>query len=98
LPLKQACPAPGAFAFFAVRLALRGEFRREKCNMLQKSLVKTVLRVNIRKKKASLEEKNAVCCKNLLQNCVEGECWEEKGKFRREKCNILQKSLLKKVS
>lgn len=56
----------GAFAFFAVRLALRGEFRREKCNMLQKSLVKTVLRVNIRVEKEILEEKNATCCKNLL--------------------------------
>ena len=57
----------GAFAFFAVRLALRGEFRREKCNMLQKSLVETVLRVNIRKEKAILEEKSATCCTFLLQ-------------------------------
>ena len=32
------------------------------------------------------------------RNGVEGECWEEKGKFRREKCNMLQKSLVKKVS
>jgi len=47
MPSKQACPAPGAFAFFAF-LALRGEFRREKCNMLQKSLAETVLRVNER--------------------------------------------------
>ena len=59
----------GAFAFFAVRSALRGEFRREKCNMLQKSFVKTVLRVNISVEKASLEEKSATCCKNLLQEC-----------------------------
>ena len=44
----------------------KGNFRREKCNMLQKSLVEIVLRVNIRKKKANLEEKNATCCKNLL--------------------------------
>lgn len=44
----------------------KGEFRREKCNMLQKSLVKTVLRVNIRVGKEILEEKNATCCKNLL--------------------------------
>lgn len=44
----------------------KGEFRREKCNMLQKSLVETVLIVNIRKKKANLKEKNATCCKNLL--------------------------------
>ena len=35
--------------------------------MLQKSLVETVLKVNVRKKKANLEEKNATCCKNLLQ-------------------------------
>jgi len=34
--------------------------------MLQKSLAETVLRVNVRKKKASLKEKNAACCKNLL--------------------------------
>ncbi|WP_444353428.1 hypothetical protein [Phascolarctobacterium succinatutens] len=59
-------PASGAFAFFAVRSALRGEFRREKCSMLQKSLVEIVLRVNVRKKKASLEEKSATCCRNLL--------------------------------
>ena len=44
----------------------KGNFRREKCNMLQKSLVETVLMVNIRKKKANLEEKSATCCKNLL--------------------------------
>lgn len=62
MPSQQACPAPGAFAF----LALQGEFRREKCNMLQKSLVGMVLMVNIRKKKADLEEKNATCCKNLF--------------------------------
>jgi len=45
----------------------KGEFRREKCNMLQKSLAETVLKVNSWKKKANLEEKNATCCKNLLQ-------------------------------
>ena len=45
----------------------KGEFRREKCNMLQKSLVETVMSLNLRKKKADLEEKNATCCKNLLQ-------------------------------
>ncbi|WP_418304789.1 hypothetical protein [Phascolarctobacterium succinatutens] len=45
----------------------KGNFRREKCNMLQKSLAGMVLRVNVGKKKASLEEKNATCCKNLLQ-------------------------------
>jgi len=44
-----------------------GRFRREKCNMLQKSLAEMVLRVNVGKKKANLEEKNATCCKNLLQ-------------------------------
>ena len=44
----------------------KGNFGREKCNMLQKSLVKMALRVNIGKKKADLEEKNATCCKNLL--------------------------------
>ena len=44
----------------------KGNFRREKCNILQKSLAEMVLRVNIRKKKANLEEKNATYCKNLL--------------------------------
>ena len=67
MPSKQACPAPGAFAFFAARLALQGEFRREKCNMLQKSLAEMALRVNIGKKTADLEEKSATCCRNLLQ-------------------------------
>ena len=60
MPLKQACPALGAIAI------LGGVLRREKCNMLQKSLVEMSLRVNIGKKKAKLEEKNAICCKNLL--------------------------------
>ena len=59
MPLKQVLPALGAFA------VLGGVFRREKCNMLQKSLVGMVLRVNIGKKKESLEEKSATCCKNL---------------------------------
>ena len=44
-----------------------GEFRREKCNMLQKSLAEMALMVNIGKKNANLEEKSATCCKNLLQ-------------------------------
>ena len=44
----------------------KGNFRREKCNMLQKSLAEMALRVNIGKKKAILEEKSATCCKNLL--------------------------------
>ena len=60
MPLKQVYPALGAFA------VLSGVFRREKCNMLQKSLVGMVLRVNIGKEKADLEEKSATCCKNLL--------------------------------
>ena len=55
MPLKQVYPALGAFAVFG------GVFRREKCNMLQKSLVGMVLRVNIGKKKESLEEKSATC-------------------------------------
>ena len=45
----------------------KGKFRREKCNMLQKSLAEMALMVNIGKKKADLEEKSATCCKNLLQ-------------------------------
>ena len=67
IALEAGLPASGAFAFLAASLALRGEFRREKCNMLQKSLAGMVLRVNVGKKKANLEEKNATCCKNLLQ-------------------------------
>ena len=54
-------PAPGAFAFWAANLALRGNFRREKCNMLQKSLAKMALRVNIGNKKANLEEICSIC-------------------------------------
>ncbi|WP_293812927.1 hypothetical protein [uncultured Phascolarctobacterium sp.] len=44
----------------------KGEFRREKCNMLQKSLAETVLRLNTGRKKAIIEEKNATCCKNIF--------------------------------
>ena len=66
--------------------------------MLQKSLVETVLIVNIRKKKANLEEKNAHVAKISCRNGVEIEYGEKKGYNRREKCNMLQKSLLKKVS
>ena len=51
MPSKQACPASGAFAFLAESLVLRGKFRREKCNMLQKSLVGMVLMVNIGRKR-----------------------------------------------
>ena len=51
----------GAFA------VLGGVFRREKCNMLQKSLVEMVVRLNTGRKKAIIEEKSAICCKNLLQ-------------------------------
>ena len=56
----------GGFCVFGDAWALQGEFRREKCNMLQKSLVEVVLKVNVGRKKASLEEKSATCCKNLL--------------------------------
>ena len=65
--LEAGLPCSGGFCVFGASLALQGKFRREKCNMLQKSLVKMVLRVNIRRKKVDLEEKNATCCKNLLQ-------------------------------
>ena len=44
----------------------KGKVRREKCNMLQKSLAETVLRLNTGRKKAIIEEKNATCCKNLF--------------------------------
>ena len=57
----------GGFCVLAESLVLRGKLRREKCNMLQKSLVEIVLRVNVGMKKAILEEKNAAYCKNLLQ-------------------------------
>ena len=39
----------------------KDEFRREKCNMLQKSLAGMVLRVNVGKKKANLEEICSIC-------------------------------------
>lgn len=51
----------GLLRFFAARLALRVGFRREKCNMLQKSLAEMVLRVNVGKKKANLEEICSIC-------------------------------------
>ena len=44
----------------------KGKFRREKCNMLQKSLAEIVLRLNTGRKKAIIEEKSATCCKNLF--------------------------------
>jgi len=44
----------------------KGRFRREKCNMLQKSLAETVLRLNTGRKKAIIEKKSATCCKNLF--------------------------------
>ena len=44
----------------------KGKFRREKCNMLQKSLAEMALRLNTGRKKAIIEEKNATCCKNLF--------------------------------
>ncbi|WP_337478011.1 hypothetical protein [Phascolarctobacterium succinatutens] len=44
----------------------KGKFRREKCNILQKSLVEMALRLNTERKKAIIEEKNATCCKNLF--------------------------------
>ena len=47
-------------------LAEKGKFRREKCNMLQKSLAEMALRLNTGRKKAIIEEKNATCCKNLF--------------------------------
>ena len=44
----------------------KGKFRREKCNMLQKSLAEIVLRLNAGRKKAIIEEKSATYCKNLF--------------------------------
>jgi len=51
----------GGFCVFGGALALQGRLRREKCNMLQKSLVEMALRVNIGKKKANLEEICSIC-------------------------------------
>ena len=56
----------GGFCVLADSFALRGKLRREKCNMLQKSLVEMALRLNIGRKKAIIEEKSATCCKNLF--------------------------------
>ncbi|WP_304268331.1 hypothetical protein [Phascolarctobacterium succinatutens] len=44
----------------------KGKFRREKCNMLQKSLAEMAVRLNTGRKKAIIEEKSATCCKNLF--------------------------------
>ena len=66
IALEAGLPCFGGFCVLWDALALQGKFRREKCNMLQKSLAGTALMVNIRRKKADLEEKNATCCKNLL--------------------------------
>ena len=62
--------------------------------MLQKSLVKTVLRVNIRVEKEILEEKSATCCRNG----VEGEYWEEKGELRRDLFNMLHNILYNNIN
>lgn len=56
----------GGFCVLADSFALRGKIRREKCNILQKSLVGMAFKVNIGREKANLEEKNAAYCKNLL--------------------------------
>ena len=56
----------GGFCIFGGALALQDEFRREKCNMLQKSLAEMALRMNVRRKKAIIEEKSATYCKNLF--------------------------------
>ena len=42
----------------------KGKFKREKCSMLQKSLVEMAVRLNTGRKKAIIEEKSATCCKN----------------------------------
>jgi len=51
MPLEAGLPASGAFALLAASLALRGEFRREKCNMLQKYLAEMALRLNTGRKR-----------------------------------------------
>ena len=66
MPLKQTCPALGAFTVLG----------RKRC--LKKRKMQHVAKISCR-------------------NGVEGEFLEEEGEFRREKCNMLQKSLLKKV-
>ena len=66
IALEAGLPCSGGFCVLADSLALQGEFRREKCNMLQKSLAGMVLRLNMGRKKAIIEEKNATCCKNLF--------------------------------
>jgi len=47
----------GGFCVLADSLAFQGEFRREKCNMLQKSLVKKFIRLSNRPVKLVLEAK-----------------------------------------
>ncbi|WP_337780324.1 hypothetical protein [Phascolarctobacterium succinatutens] len=68
IALEAGLPAPGAFAFFAF-LALRGEFRREKCNMLQKSLVKIFIRLSNHPVKLILEAKKNFFDK-IMKKCL----------------------------
>ena len=58
-------PASGAFAF----LALRGKFRREKCNMLQKSLAEIFIRLSNHPVKLILEAK-----KNFFDKIMKNAC------------------------
>jgi hypothetical protein len=58
-------PASGAFAF----LALRGKFRREKCNMLQKSLAEIFIRLSNHPVKLILEAKKNFFDK-IMKKCL----------------------------
>ena len=54
-------PSIGGFCVFGGALALRGKFRREKCNMLQKSLAEMVLMAGEKECREWFEELCSVC-------------------------------------
>lgn len=69
MPSKQACPAPGGFCVLADSFALRGKLRREKCNMLQKSLAEIFIRLSNHPVKLILEAKKNFFDK-IMKKCL----------------------------
>ena len=64
----------------------KGEFRREKCNMLQKSLLKMALRLNAGRKKAIYRREK---CNMLQKSLVETVL---RVNIRKEKASLEEKS------
>ena len=66
--------------------ALRGKLRREKCNMLQKSLVGMAFKVNIGREKANFRrEKCSILQKSLVETVL-------KVNVRKKKANLEEKN------